>query len=206
MNAAVDLFLRDGCGRCALHATPQCKVNPWRAELVLLRELMLGSSLTEEVKWGFPCYTLNRQNVVIIGVLKESCTLSFFKGALLKDPHHVLTKPGENTQAARLIRFRSAQEIQQHTDVIKEYVQEAIELERAGAKLAPATKPTLEYPAELEQKFMELPALRAAFTALTPGRQRGYLLHFAGAKQSSTRISRIEKCLPAIFEGRGLHD
>ncbi len=206
LNPKVDLFLKDGCGRCSLHATPQCKVNPWRDELKLLRKLMLGCKLTEELKWGFPCYTIDGHNVVLLAAWKDNCSISFFKGALMKDPQQLLTKPGENTQAARLLRFQSADEIKKLTPVIKAYVQEAIELERSGAKVDLKAKGELELPEELEQKFAELPSLRAAFHALTPGRQRGYVLHFSGAKQSQTRTARIEKCMPMIFEGRGLHD
>ena len=206
LNPKVDLFLKDGCGRCALHATPQCKVNPWRDELKLLRKLMLGCKLTEELKWGFPCYTIDGHNVVLLAAWKDNCSISFFKGSLMKDPQQLLTKPGENTQAARLLRFQSVDEIKKLTPLIKEYVQEAVELEKSGAKVDFKAKSELELPEELEQKFAELPSFRDAFHALTPGRQRGYVLHFTGAKQSQTRTARIEKCLPMIFEGRGLHD
>ncbi len=164
LNPKVDLFLKDGCGRCSLHATPQCKVNPWRDELNLLRKLMLGCKLTEELKWGFPCYTIDGHNVVLLAAWKDNCSISFFKGALMKDPQQLLTKPGENTQAARLLRFQSADEIKKRTPLIKQYVQEAVELEKSGAKVDFKAKSELELPEELEQKFAELPSFRKPST------------------------------------------
>lgn len=206
LNPKVDAFLQDGCGRCSLHATPQCKVNAWRSELKLLRKLMIGCKLTEDRKWGFPCYTVDGKNIVMLAAWKDNCSISFFKGSLMKDPQKMLVKPGENSQAARLLRFRSTDEIKRQSPLIKMYVQEAIDLEKLGAKVDFKAKSELKLPEELEQKFTELPAFRDAFEALTPGRQRGYVLHFSGAKQSQTRTARIEKCMPLIFEGRGLHD
>jgi uncharacterized protein YdeI (YjbR/CyaY-like superfamily) len=205
-NSNVDNYLQNGCGRCPLVGTPQCKVRDWTKELTRLRSIVLGCDLVEEVKWGVPCYTFDKHNVVIISALRECCTLSFFKGALLADAHGVLEKPGENSQAARLFRLTSVREIAAREPIIKQYIREAIELEKAGAKVEFTAKSKLTFPAELEMKFDALPALRAAFAALTPGRQRGYVLYFSGAKQSKTRESRIEKCIPAILEGRGLHD
>jgi uncharacterized protein YdeI (YjbR/CyaY-like superfamily) len=206
LNTSVENFLQNGCGRCPLGGTPECKVHDWPKELKRLRSIVLGSGLVEEVKWGVPCYTFEKHNVVIVSALRECCTLSFFKGALLKDSHGVLEKPGENSQAARLFRFTSVREIAAREPLIKQYIREAIELEKAGAKVNFKAKTDLTIPIELENKFAALPALRAAFTALTPGRQRGYVIYFTGAKQSKTRESRIEKCIPAILEGRGLHD
>lgn len=206
MNPKVDLYLTNGCGRCELGGTPQCSVNRWPAELRRLREIVLGCGLVEDLKWGVPCYTIDNRNVVIVSALKESCALSFFKGVLLKDAKQILIKPGENSQSARLIRFTSVQEIVQLESVLKEYVLEAMELERSGAKVDFSAKLELVIPEELERKFEQLPALRTAFQALTPGRQRGYILHFTAAKQSKTREARIDKCTPQILEGRGMHD
>ena len=206
LNPKVDLYLTDGCGRCELGGTPQCSVNRWPAELQRLREIVLSCGLVEDLKWGVPCYTIDNRNVVIVSALKESCALSFFKGVLLKDAKQILIKPGENSQSARLIRFTSVQEIVQLESVLKEYVLEAMELERSGAKVDFSAKLELVIPEELERKFEQLPALRTAFQALTPGRQRGYILHFTAAKQSKTREARIDKCTPQILEGRGMHD
>lgn len=205
-NPLIDAFLKDGCGRCPLGGTPECKVHDWTKELELLRSILLKSGLTEQLKWKMPCYTIDGRNVVLLAALKDHASISFFKGALLKDPHGILSKPGENCQAARVIRFTSASEVKRLTPIIKATVQEAIEVERAGAKVDFKAKHELVLPAELETKLDELPALRVAWDKLTPGRQRGYVLYFTAAKQSSTRTSRIEKVTPAILEGRGMHD
>ncbi len=205
-NPLVDQYLLDGCGRCPLGATPECKVNQWRAELKLLRKLVLACGLTEEVKWSVPCYTIDSKNVLIISAFKENCAINFFKGALLSDKHGLLEKPGENSQSARFVRMRSVAEVRQLEPQLKEIVLEAIEVERSGQKVDFKAKHELVIPEELDRKFAELPALRTAFEALTPGRQRGYILYFTGAKQSKTRESRIDKCVPQILEGRGMHD
>lgn len=205
-NPLIDAYLKDGCGRCALGGTPECKVHDWQKELVLLRAIMLDCGLTEQLKWKVPCYTIDDRNVALITALKDHASISFFKGALLKDPHAVLTKPGENSQATRVIRFTSASEVRRLTPTLKAYIQEAIEVERAGSKVEFKAKHELVIPVELESKFAALPALRAAWDKLTPGRQRGYVLYITGAKQSPIRIARIEKVTPAILEGRGLHD
>ncbi len=206
LNPEVDLYLAEGCGRCELGGTPQCTVHKWPGELKRLREIVLSCGLTENRKWGVPCYTVENRNVVIVSAFKEYCSLSFFKGVLLKDAKRILVKPGENSQSARLIRFTSVQEIVKLESALKEYVLEAIELEKSGAKVDFRAKSELVIPDELQKKFDELPALRSAFQALTAGRQRGYVLHFSAAKQSKTREARIEKCIPAILEGRGMHD
>lgn len=186
--------------------TPQCKARTWQEELKALREILLDSPLTEELKWSVPCYTFQKSNVVILSALKESCTLSFFKGALLKDPHGILTKPGENTQAGRLIRFTSVQQIVELASIVKAYIAEAIEIEKSGVKVNFKAKGELVYPEELQTQFAHHPALKTAFEALTPGRQRGYLLYFTAPKQSKTRASRIEKSIPSILDGKGLND
>lgn len=205
-NLKVDLYLTTtGCGRCPLGPTPQCKAKRWRNELEELRGILLASGLTEEVKWGVPCYTFQKKNVVLMSGLKEYCALSFMKGALLKDPQDILKKPGENSQVTRLVRFTEIREIIELEPVLKAYVQEAIEVEKAGLKVPLKTTPE-PIPEELQMKFEEHPGLKTAFEALTPGRQRGYLLHFSAPRQSKTREARIEKCVPQILAGKGMHD
>lgn len=192
MNPKVDKFLSSA--------------KKWQTEMTQLRAICLGSGLTEELKWGKPCYTLEGANIVLIHGFKEYCALLFMKGALLKDPKGILVQQTENVQSARQIRFTSPQEIKKLEPAIKACIQNAIEVEKAGLEVT--YKPTSEFsaPEELQVKFKENPAFKKAFEALTPGRQRGYLLHFASAKQAATRASRIEKCMPDIFNGKGLHD
>jgi uncharacterized protein YdeI (YjbR/CyaY-like superfamily) len=206
MNPKVDHYLKEGCGRCALGGTPRCKVHDWQAELKLLRNIVLACGLNEELKWKFPCYTLDGHNVLMVSAFKDHAAVSFFKGALLADQHGMLEKPGENSQAMRVIRFTSVTAIRKVTPVLKEYIREAINVEQRGMKVDFKAKNELVTPAELEKKFDQLPALRSAWEALTPGRRRGYVLYFSAAKQTKTRESRIEKYTPLILEGRGLHD
>ena len=173
----------------------------WRAEIAELQEILAGFQLSEECKWGKPCYTLDGKNVVLIQGFKEYCALCFFQGALLKDRKKLLVQLGQ-TRAARVMKFTSAKEIAVKTATIKAYVREAVAAKKAGLKVE--TKPReFPVPEELKQKFRTDPRFKRAFDALTPGRRRGYLYHFAGAKQSATRAARIEKAMPAIFEGRG---
>lgn len=173
----------------------------WRAEIAALQGILSGFGLTVERKWGKPCYTLDGRNVVIIQGFKDYCALGFFQGALLKDPGKLLVQLGQ-VQAGRVMKFTSAEEIAAKAPVIEAYVREAVAAARAGQKVE-TKPPELAVPEELEAAFRKDPRLRRAFEALTPGRQRGYLFHFAGAKQSATRAARIEKAAPAIFEGRG---
>ena len=205
MNPQVDAYIAEGCMRCPLGATPQCKVHAWTEELETLRSLLLASGLTEERKWGVPVYTLDGANVVNMGALKNSVDLGFFKGALLKDPHQLLVKAGENTHVARQFRFTSLEQIKELAPHIEAYLQEAIANEKAGLKVE-KPKEMDPMPEELLAKFEESASLKAAFEALTPGRQRGYILHFSQPKQPKTRSSRIEKCIPKIMEGKGFHD
>jgi uncharacterized protein YdeI (YjbR/CyaY-like superfamily) len=170
-----------------------------------LRTIILGCGLTEELKWGKPCYTFRESNVLIIQGFKEYCALMFCKGALLKDPKGILKKPGESTQAARQIRFTHVREIVGMNPVLKAYIQEAIAAEKAGLKVNFKKNPE-PIPQELQSKLDEIPALKTAFAALTPGRQRAYILYFSAAKQSQTRQSRVEKCLKQILQGKGLND
>ena len=189
-NPAVDEYLR--------------KAPKWRQEMAKLREIILGCQLTEELKWGKPCYTFQESNVVIIQGFKEFCALLFAKGALLKDPHHLLKKPGENTQAARRIPFTSVREIKE--SILKAYIQEAVDVERSGRDVEYKKISEFTIPGELQNRFDKNRALKTAFQALTPGRQRGYLLYFSAAKQSKTREARVEKCVPRILKGKGLDD
>ena len=171
-----------------------------------LRRILLGCRLTEELKWGKPCYTFQTSNIVIILPLKESCTLLFCKGALLKDGHGILIKPGENTQAARQIRFTHIREIVEMETILKDYFHQAIEVEKAGLEVIYKKTTDFKIPEELQKQLDTIPALKTAFGALTPGRQRGYILYFSAAKQSKTRESRIEKCRQRILRGKGLND
>lgn len=182
------------------------KAKKWKGEYEKLRSIVLDCELTEEFKWMHPCYTFENKNIVIIHGFKEYCALLFNKGALLKDPHRILIQQTENVQAARQIRFTSLEEIAQLEPTIKAYIREAIEVEKAGVEVN--FKKTNEYaiPEELQHKFEEVPALKTAFEALTPGRQRGYLLYFSQPKQSKTRAARIEKYVEHILNGKGLND
>jgi uncharacterized protein YdeI (YjbR/CyaY-like superfamily) len=205
MNPQVDHYLSEGCGRCPLGGSPECKVHNWPQELKKLRTIVLECGLTEELKWGVPCYTFHNNNILIVSAFKEYSALSFLKGALLSDTNGILQKPGENTQATRLIKFTNLPEIIAMEDVLKAYIFEAIEVEKAGLEVVFKTNPE-PVPDELQHKLDENSAFRAAFEALTQGRQRGYILHFSQPKQSATRESRIEKCIPKIMEGKGFND
>lgn len=178
----------------------------WQKELKKLRTILLDSELSEELKWGEPCYTFQGKNVAIINGLKESCALAFFKGALLKDVHGVLTRPGQHTQSARWFKFTSVREIAEMKSVLKAYIREAIDVEKSGLKLKMRETSDLKFPEELQTMLDEFPDFKTAFNALTPGRQRAYIFYFSGAKQSKTRESRIQKCMPQILKGKGLLD
>lgn len=178
----------------------------WQPAIEQLRMIALNCGLTEELKWGCPCYTFQHSNIVLIHVFKEYCALLFFKGALLKDTHGMLIQQTKNVQAARQIRFTHVSEIVKKERILAAYIQQAIKVEKAGLKVD--LKKTEEYkiPEEFQHKLVEMPALKTAFEALTPGRQRGYMLHFSSPKQSKTREARVEKCIPQIFSGKGLND
>ena len=206
MNPKVDNYIADGCGRCSLYQTPQCKVHTWSKELKALRKILLASGLTEELKWSQPCYTLNNSNVAMMSCFKDYSFISFFKGTLLKDPKKLLASPGENSQAARHLRFTDVKQIKEMEPVIKSYIQEAMGIEKAGLRVEFKKHSEYEIPEELEKKFREDPELKKAFDALTPGRQRGYYLHFSAPKQSKTREARIEKCRQRIFDGKGFNE
>jgi uncharacterized protein YdeI (YjbR/CyaY-like superfamily) len=189
MNPKVDEYLR--------------KAKKWQEETEKLRRISLDCGLTEELKWGKPCYTFQKSNIVIIQGFKEFCALLFCKGALLKDPNGILKKFG--WQAARRIPFANVREIVEMEPILKAYLHEAIEAEKAGLKVNYKKKPE-PIPEELQNKLDEIPALKTAFNALTPGRQRAYILYFSAAKQSKTRESRVEKCMRQILNGKGLND
>ena len=177
----------------------------WQEELKRLRAIALDSELTEELKWGGPCYTLHGKNVAIMNELKESCAFAFFKGALLKDVHGVLTAPGQS-QSTRWIKFTSVREVAEMKSVLKAYIREAIEVEKSGVKLKRRETSDLKMPEELQILLDEFPDFKAAFEALTPGRQRAYIFHISAPKQSKTRESRVQKCMPQILKGKGLLD
>jgi len=182
------------------------KAESWKTEIEKLRNIVLECGLEEVLKWGCPCYTHNNANIVLIHTFKEYCALLFFKGALLNDPHGLLIRQTENVQAARQIRFTSLREIIKKEKMIKEYIYEAVEVEKAGLKVK-LKKPS-EFPMadEFKSALSKNPKLRKAFETLTPGRQRAYLLYFAAPKQSKTREARVEKYIPQIVKGKGLND
>jgi len=192
MNARVDGFFK--------------KAKTWRAEFEKLRKVCFDCGLAEELKWGKPCYTYQDNNIVLIHGFKDYCALLFFKGALLKDPKGVLIQQTENVQAARQIRFTNVQEIVALKPTLKAYIKEAIEADKAGLEVSYKKTSEFAIPEEFQDRLDGYPALKKAFRALTPGRQRGYLLYFSAAKQSKTREARVEKCLEQILNGKGLND
>jgi len=192
MNPKVDFFFR--------------KAKKWQEEFEKLRMIVLDCGLTEELKWGCPCYSFEKSNIVLIHGFKDYCALLFMKGALLNDDHGILVQQTENVQSARQIRFTDIREIYDLEPIVKAYIHEAIEVEKAGLKVKFKKATEFAVAEEFQNKLDRLPALKKAFYALTPGRQRGYLLYFSSAKQSKTRAARVEKYMPQILEGRGLDD
>lgn len=182
------------------------KANKWQEEFGVLRTIVLGCGLTEELKWGQPCYTKDGNNIVLIHGFKEYCALLFFKGALLKDAHKMLIRQTENVQAARQLRFTGVQEIKKKSAKIKSYIKQAIAAEKAGLKVKLKKTSAFPIPKEFKSRLDESPSLKKAFSALTPGRQRAYLLFFSSAKQAKTREARIEKCRNWIMDGKGIND
>lgn len=182
------------------------KVTRWGAELAALREIALGCGLSEELKWGHPCYTLGEKNVILLHGFKEYCAVLFFKGALLEDPRGLLVQQTKNVQAARQLRFTSLAEVTSRARALRAFVKQAVAVEKAGKAVPRKETGDFDVPAELEAAFRRAPALKRAFGALTPGRQRAYLLHFGGAKQSATRAARVEKHRARILAGKGLDD
>ncbi|MFE3897183.1 MULTISPECIES: YdeI family protein [unclassified Priestia] len=192
MNPKVDEFLT--------------KAKKWKEEYETLRKIVLDCELTEDFKWMNPCYTFEKKNIVLMHGFKEYCALLFPKGSLLQDSHGILIQQTENVQGARQIRFTNVQEIAEKEAILKAYIDEAIEVEKAGLKVQVKKPEELIIPEELQHKFDEIPALKTAFTTLTLGRQRAYILYFSAAKQSKTQESRVEKCIPNILNGKGLND
>ncbi|EKB5568121.1 YdeI family protein [Listeria monocytogenes] len=192
LNPKVDAFLN--------------KPSKWQTEFKTLRDIAIGFELEEELKWGKPCYAINGSNVFLIHGFKNYCALLFMKGALLHDPENILVQQTENVQAGRQIRFTNLQEILDQKEILKKYIQNAIEVEKAGLEVELKPREETPIPEELLAKFEEMPALQTAFEALTPGRQKAYLLFFAAPKQSKTRVSRIEKYEATILDGLGLND
>ena len=182
------------------------KAKQWQEELDQLRMIVLDCGLTEELKWGVPCYTFQKSNIVLIHVFKEYCAFLFFKGALLSDANGILIQQTENVQAARQIRFTNVREIVKMKPILKAYIYEAIEVEKAGLKVNLKKTREFNIPEEFQNKLNKNPALKKAFNVLTPGRQRAYLLYFSQPKQSKTRESRFEKCMRQILNGKGLND
>lgn len=202
---SIDQYLTEGCGRCKYFQTSQCKVHRWSEELLILRSIVLHAGLKEELKWSMPCYTIDGKNILIIAAFKDYCSVSFFKGALLKDTKQLFAAPNEISNAGRQFKFTDTKQIIKHERVILQYIKEAIEIERSGKKIA---KPKLETNiiAELKQEFEDNPEFQDAFFKLTPGRQRGYIIYFSDAKQSATRATRIQKYISKILDGKGFHD
>jgi len=182
------------------------KKGKWQEAYQELRELVLDSALTEELKWGCPCYTMHKRNIILIHGFKEYCALLFMQGALLKDPKKILVQQTKNVQSARQIRFSNIEEILKNKSTIKAYIKEAIKNDKAGLKVVLKTTTEFDVPAEFQTALDEMPELKNAFYNLTPGRQRSYLLHFASAKQSKTRMDRVEKYIPKILDNKGLDD
>jgi uncharacterized protein YdeI (YjbR/CyaY-like superfamily) len=179
------------------------RTTEWKPEIEALRKIILDCDLTEDFKWGWPCYSIDKKNVVLIHGFKDYCALLLFKGALMKDPDNILIQQTENVQA---VRFTGLDQIKRMDNILKAYIHQAIEVERAGLKVDFKPTRAFDVPEELQAKLDSMPKLKAAFEALTPGRQRGYLLHFSSAKQAKTWEARIEKCMPQILEGKGLDD
>jgi len=182
------------------------KAKKWQKELKKLRRILLDCQLNEELKWGVPCYTFQKSNLVLIHVFKEYCALLFFKGALLNDTNGILIQQTKNTQVARQIRFTNVREIVETETILKAYIYEAIEVEKAGLKVNLRKTTEFIIPEEFQNKLDAVPALKTAFDALTPGRQRAYILYFSAPKQSKTRESRVEKSMQQILTGKGLND
>lgn len=205
MNPLIDDYLKKGCMRCPYGDTPQCKVHYWQPQLKALRTLMLETELTEELKWGVPCYTYAGKNVASISAYKDFACISFFKGALVPDPHQLLQKPGESSQSARLIKFTTVNAIEKHKSAILTLLKEAIEIEKSGKKVA-FEKQLEPMPEELKVFLDQNQNVKEAFNQLTPGRQRGYIIYVSQPKSSQSKIDRINKCVEKILKGEGLND
>ena len=205
MNHSIEGYFKEGCMRCPLGGTQDCKVLSWVNELKYLRDIVCSTDLQEEVKWGVPCYTWEGKNVLTVSAFKNYCAISFFKGILISDPKQLLVKPGPNSHASRLLKFTSREEIKNSEEYIRDLILQSIEVEKRKIQI-PEKEDTEVLPEELIQKMNEDINFRNAFESLTPGRQRGYIIYFSQAKQPKTRLSRIEKYTPQILNGEGMHD
>jgi uncharacterized protein YdeI (YjbR/CyaY-like superfamily) len=205
MTRDVETYFLEGCGRCPLGGTPACKVHKWATGLNLLRSIILKTELQEESKWGVPCYTYNGMNVMTLSALKDHCVLGCFKGSLIDNSKGLLEKAGANSHIGRNIKFKNIDEIVANHKAIIEIINMAIEIERKGLKVE-KRELIMDIPKELKEIFSTNEALKKAFYRLTPGKQRGFLIHFNQPKQSATRVSRIEKCAEKILRGEGLND
>ncbi|MFM9056577.1 MAG: YdeI/OmpD-associated family protein [Bacteroidota bacterium] len=204
-NPAVDAYLLDGCMRCSLGATPECKVHRWNLVLDALRTLVLSTGLTEERKWGAPCYTHNGKNVLMLGAFKNHVSVGFFKGALIHDSKSILVIPGPNSNSTRAFRATNLSDVKKHQAALLNFIHQAIELEERGEKVQRVVKDQ-RWPDELHEVFEQDAVYKQSFLSLTPGRQRGYVIHFSEAKQAATRTARINKYRDQILSGEGLHD
>jgi len=202
----VETYFNEGCGRCSKMATPLCRVRTWEKELQLLRSIIVECGVIEELKWSHPCYTFQNKNIVMLGTTKAFCAISFFKGVLLEDNQKVLIAQTENTQATRQLQFTSTDQIKNLKDTIKAYIFEAVELEKSGAKVAYKEPTAIAIPEEFHYFLDSDEELKTAFESLTPGRQKGYLLHFSEPKQSKTKTARVEKWMDQIKRGKGMND
>lgn len=203
-NTSVESYLAEGCGRCEHYQTPQCKVHLWTEELLALREILRSTSLDETMKWGSPCYTFDGKNVAMMGSFRDYCSISFFKGVLLEDPEGVLEAPGPNSRHARLLKFRSLEDVERLASQALNFLNQALEIQKKGLKVDAAEAEPL--PDELEARLLSEDGLWEAYEALTPGRQRSFILHVSGAKNPETRVRRAEKCVPKIWAGKGFNE
>jgi len=206
MITNVETYFDEGCGRCAKMGTPLCNVRTWESELQVLRRIILETGLVEELKWSHPCYTFNKKNIVILGTTKANCVLGFFKGVLLDDNQKVLIAQTENMQATRQLQFTNTAQILELENTIKAYIFEAIEVEKSGVKVEYKKAEAMPIPDEFQYFLDTDDELKVAFEGLTPGRQKGYLLHFSEPKQSKTKTARVEKWMSQIKRGKGMHD
>jgi len=204
-TGSVESYLTDGCGRCDKYQTPDCKVLTWMEPLMALRKLLKTTELGEQLKWGSPTYTVDGKNVLMLTCFKDFACITFFQGSLLDDPEGRLDKAGPNSQAGRLMKFTSAEQVHRDEEQLLAFVARATELKRSGAKVV-IDRSAEPMPDELQDALDADPDLQAAFDALTPGRQRSHILHVGGAKQSATRARRAQKCIPKILAGKGFLD
>jgi len=202
----VDDYLLNGCMRCALGATPDCKVLRWTEELTTFRAMALQAGLEEDIKWGMPCYSVDGGNVLIVAAFKDYCAVTFFKGVLLKDPAEILELAGPNSHASRVVRCTNMDQVRAKAEALQALMVQAVEVQRSGATVDDVPRAVTEMPEELERRLDTDPELAAAFFAMTPGRQRSHMLFIGDAKQTQTRETRVDKSVPMILAGRGIHD